>query len=712
MATDKKKRLLDEFPPHRYAEWKAAAEQLLKGRPFEKTLITPTYEGFDLEPIYTRETMARLAQLQSLPGMGDQVRGSRIEGYLETGWKVSQELSAPTAEALNPIVLHELECGQNELNLWLDYPTRQGKDPEESVASTGVCGLSLATVGDVAALMKGVRTEMISVYLQGGAAAPALTALFLAWAEQEGVGMADLSGCLGYDPLGWLAESGSLPGSTEGVFDLMADVIRHVGAKVPEMQVVEVRGHPYHGSGASSVQEMAAVLASAVVYLRELQARGLDPAEVVPRIRLSLSVGGDFFLEIAKFRALRLLWGRILDGFGVAEDARRIHLHARTGLWNKTRLDPYVNMLRTTTEAFAAVVGGVDSLHVGPFDEVVRESDAFSRRVARNTHAILAEECGMTEVIDPAGGSWAVESLTDQMAAQAWKTFQEIEAGGGMVEALRTGAFAKAVDGVRQTRMKNIERRKDVILGTNTYPNATEKVLEGRGIDYASIRKERCKALESFLETRDRNAVASALEAVRGASGADRLEQAVAAARQGATLGELHDALETGKPDLGITPFPVRRGAEAYEALRMAARVMAKDGKPPLLHQLNLGPSRRYRIRADWTSAFFHAAGIEVLNEDDYADANAALDALKASKAGHAILTSDDETYAEQAEAVAKQLKAAFPDLKLYLAGAPGESEASLRAAGIDDFVHVRVNNYQFNRALLEGMGATLSQAD
>jgi methylmalonyl-CoA mutase len=708
MESDTKKRLLSEFPPHTEAEWKEAAIQLLKGRPFEKTLITATYEGFDLQPLYTREGMRDLPHLADQPGMGTQVRGSRIEGYLEAGWLVSQELSAPTPSALNAVALKELEGGQSELNFWLDRPGRQGEDPGESSTSAGVCGVSLSTLGDVSTLLDGIHPEMISLYFQSGAAAPALYALLTAWMQKHDIPGKDVRGCLGFDPVGWLAETGSLPGSSEKVFDVMAELVEAARSTAPELQVIDVQGHPYHNAGASSVQEMAAVLSTGSLILKELAKRGVKPETVVPRMRLSVSIGGNTFIEIAKLRALRILWNPIMEAFGVDESARRLHLHARTGLWNKTLFDPYVNMLRTTTEAFSAVVGGCDSLHVSPFDEIIRESGPFSRRIARNTHAILAEECGMKQVLDPSGGSWAVETLTDDMAREAWKAFQKIEAGGGILASLEKGTLQEAVSAVRSEKLKSIQRRKDVIVGTNAYPNAGEKPLPGGDVDYEAARKERIESLNTWKKDRDAAAVQAALEAVGAARGAERMAAMVNAASAGATLGELQEALSLGESEVKANPLKLHRAAEEFEQLRLAARALAQSGKPPLLHQLNMGPSRRYRMRADWTTSFFQAGGLEVLSTDDYEDVAVAVDALKSSGARVAVITSDDETYGTVVAPLASAIKALDSGIKVLVAGAPGDNEAAWRESGVEDFVHIRVNTYAFNRALLEELGAVL----
>lgn len=695
---------MEAFPPHSYGEWRAAAEALLKGRDFDRALRTRTHEGIVLEPIYM-EGPAGMAG--GSPGLGTRVRGSRVSGYLEEGWLVSQELSAATPEELNAVALEALAGGQNELNIWLDLPGRSGEDLEEANRSAGVCGLSLSTVGDVKRLLQGIHVDMISLYWHCGKSAPAVLALLVTALRERGLDLGSVRGCLGYDPVAWKVESGSYPGEEAAVGALMADFFRTVEKVLPRMQVFDVQGHAYHDAGGSSVQEMGAVLATAVHYLRTLQAHGIDPERVAGRIRLSVSVGGQTFLEVAKLRAMRLLWSRILEVFGVP-DTCPIHIHARTGLWNKTVLDPYVNMLRTTTEAFAAVIGGCDSLHVAPFDEVIRESDPFSRRIARNVHAILAEECDLGRVIDPAGGSWAVETLTDQMAQGAWKVFQEIEAGGGILRVLESGRLQAEVDAVRGDRALALEQRKDILVGTNTYAQVGERFLRRPATDEALMRRERASALQMWKLLREESDVAEALEKLRRAMPGEQMSGLLAAAAAGATLGELMSALTLGTDAQPSRVLRTRRGGEPFEKLRLAAEALRGAGRAPRLLQVNMGPSRGYRLRADWTSGFFQAGGLDVLNEVDFQQPEEALECLRATGAKAAILTSSDATYAEAAAVWAACLKGTFPELRLYLAGAPGEQESVWRASGIDDFVHVRVNAYRFNRDLLTFLGGHL----
>jgi methylmalonyl-CoA mutase len=650
-----------------------------------------------------------LEHLSDLPGKGSQVRGSRLSGFLEAGWLVSQELTATSPAELNAMAKDAVDRGQTELNIWPDYPTRSALDADAPEASAvGVCGVPLSTVEDFKTLLAGLDLGKISLYLQSGKAAPALYALLVAALRDNGTELGSVKGCLGMDPLGWLAETGELPGDPDKIHDGLAAIVRHAALSMPHLQVLEVKGHACHNAGASSTQELAAVLAGAVTYLKALSERGIDPAEVVSRMRLSVSIGGNYFLEIAKLRALRLLWSRVMDAFEVPDDKRAIHIHARTGLWNKTVFDPYVNMLRTTTEAFSAVVGGCDSLHVGHFDEIMRESDTFSRRIARNTHAILAEECDMRRVIDPAGGSWAVESLTDQMAAEAWKKFQEIEADGGILAVLKSGKLQEAVESVRQEKIKNIQRRKDVIVGTNSYPNAAEELLKPHAIDYKAAAAESCSALAEWKSARDADAVKTGLAAALEAEGAAAVDALVKAAAAGATLSELQLAAGWGTASGTSKPLTLQRAAGEFEQLRIAAAGLAQGGQPPLVHQLNMGPSRRYRIRADWTSAFFQVGGFTVLNDVDFEGVDDAVKALAKSGAKAAIITSDDETYASTVTIMAKAIKEANAGVKVLVAGAPGDNEEEWRAAGVDDFVNIRVNNYQFNRSLLESMGAAL----
>ena len=372
-----------------------------------------------------------------------------------------------------------------------------------------------------------------------------------------------------------------------------------------------------------------------------------------------------------------------------------VHIHASTSRWNKTTYDAHTNMLRVTAEAFADVVAGVDSMHIGPFDEVAGKSDDFSRRISRNVHAILREECGLDHVIDPAGGSTYIEWLTDQVAAKSWGIFQDIEKNGGMCACLSNGTIQHNVESLCKAKFQNIRRRKDKIVGANMYPDLKGKKLP--------IHSPICK---SALAQAPAEPVTPA--PVTASADASMIEQAISAAKNGATRKAIAAAIGLANTENApeVAALPPRRAAEEYETLRDASAAFAeKTGAAPAILQLNIGPSRKYRLRADWTTAFFEAAGFAVDGSREFNKHEDALKALTQSKAKIAVITSDDATYQESVAPLASVIKTAKPSITLLVAGAPGDHEAAWRAAGVDDFVNVRSNNYELNRSLLTNLG-------
>ena len=430
----------NEFPPTPYEEWRRAVDKVLKGAPFEKRLITKTYEEIDLQPMYRQEDIEGLPHLDSLPGFAPYLRGATPRGYVASSWDVAQELPYATPAALNEALRADLARGQNAINLVLDRPTLAGVDADQAEADdVGRGGLSISSVADLAQALDGVDLEATPIYIQASTSALTFTALFAALVQKQGKSMAKVRGAIGMDPLGQLARDGRLPRDLDGIYEVMAQLVAWAKANAPQLQTITVQGSPYHNGGASATQELAFALATAVDYVRAMQARGSNIDDIAPRIRFSLSIGANFFMEIARLRAARLLWAKIVEAFGGNEASQKMSLHARTSAWNQTVCDPHVNLLRATTEAFSGAVGGCDSLHISPFDELVRVPDEFSGRVARNTHTVLREESHITRTVDPAGGSWYIENLTDSVARKTWAIFQEVEKQGGMAKALEAG---------------------------------------------------------------------------------------------------------------------------------------------------------------------------------------------------------------------------------------------------------------------------------
>ncbi len=709
---DRNLNLREEFAPHTYQEWRAAAEELLNGVPFEKALRTATIEGITLEPLYRADDVAALPLRTEVPGLGGHARSGKADGYLTQGWEISQELPYGRPAEFNAAALLDLSRGQTELNIPLDLATRSGEDPDVAAPGrVGACGLSLATLGDLDRAMRDVHLEMISSYFRCGSSGLPVAALFLALARKRGHDVSKLRGCVEIDPLASLARLGKISVSLDTAFREMALLTRYAAAKAPKLQTIGVSGDPYHDGGASAVDELGYVIATAVEYVREMGKRGLDIDTVAPRMRMALSIGSNFFMEIAKIRAARILWAKVAEAFGGGEAAKAIHIHGRSSIWNKSALDAYTNLLRTTTESFSGVIGGVDSMHTSPFDEVVRVPDDFSRRIARNQQVILQEECELTRTIDPAGGSYYIEWLTDQVAQKAWAVFQSVEKLGGMAAALKAGAPQDKVAKTRDERLKRVQQRRDPLVGVNMYPNASEKKLEDRQPDYDALYRERSAEIQRYRTGADAEtdgAVLQNLQKLLEAADEAAVEAAIEAAASGATLGEISRSIRKGQHQTTALDrnIPLARASQQFEQLRAAcANYAAAQGHAPQILQANMGPSRFYRVRADWTSAFFQAGGFQVLGDKDFSKVEDAISAATETGAPIVVITSSDEKYAEVVAPLAQALKNLQNKPIVILAGAPGDKEAEYRAAGVEDFVHVRVNNYEFNKKLLEKIG-------
>jgi len=380
-------------------------------------------------------------------------------------------------------------------------------------------------------------------------------------------------------------------------------------------------------------------------------------------------------------------------------------LHARTSAWNQTVYDPHVNLLRATTEAFSSAVGGCDSLHISPFDELLRTPDEFSRRIARNTHTVLREESHITRTVDPAGGSWYVENLTDSAGRKAWTLFQEIEKQGGMVKALEAGAPQKQVADTAAKRAANIAKRKDIFVGSNMYPNLKETRLEPEAVDFAARQAERAAALSQYRASANAGQKQAALDAL--AQGGNKVEAAIQAALAGATLGDIAQAARaSAQAGLTITPICAHRGAQAFEALREAAEAyVARVGQRPQVFLATMGPLTQHKGRADFATAFLAVGGIETIYPTGFETPDAAADAALASGAKAVVICSTDPTYPELVPSLVQKLKQANPGLIVLLAGYPTDHVETFKAAGVDDFIHLNANCHSLLSTLQNKMG-------
>lgn len=703
--------LRDDFPAPTLEQWHQECVRLLKGVPFEKKMLTPTYEGITLQPMHTRADLDALPHVDNLPGEAPYVRGKRAFGYRERVWEVAQELPYPTYAEFNEALRHDLDRGQTAAVLVIDRAGQAGLDPDQAAPEqVGRDGTSVASLVGMRQALTGVDLAAVPVHVESGSAALTYAALLVALAREQGVDPARLRGSVGLDPVAGLAELGQLPLLLDRAYDELALLTAWTTTHAPGLHTVAASGHVYHDGGASAVQELGITLAVAVNHLRELAARGHDVAVVAPRIRFGFSVGTHFFMEIARLRAARLLWARIVEAAGGDADAQRMTVHARTSRFTKTVLDPHVNILRTTTEAMAAIFGQIDSLHVAPFDEPLGLPDQFSRRIARNTHTILREESHFDTVVDPAGGSWCVESLTHEVAEAAWRVFQEVEGAGGVIQALREGKVQAMVADTAAARRKNLARRKDVLVGVNQYPNPTEKPLFGRTVDHEALHKRRAEAMQKLRTDGDHAAnveVMQKLERMLHGEGSEVFAAIVEAAAAGASVGELSRTFRHGAdPQLAVEPIAPWRAGKMFERLRGAVRDHG-DAAATTVFCACLGDVARYMPRLDFTRGFFQTGGFTVLADHWFESPAAAAAAARESGAATAVIVGLDATYVEHAAAAARALKEAGVGT-VILAGAPGDQADTLAEAGVDEFIHLRSDAHAVLTTLAESKGVAL----
>lgn len=511
--------LFSEFAPNTYNEWREAAEESPRGASFEESLVTRTYEGIDLKPIYFPEDAAAIAHQHTTPGVFPYVRGTQAA---PRPWLIAQESRYTSPEALNHQLRHDLAHGQTALNLNL----------------RDAAGLMLA---DFDTVFREINLSETPLLVSSGSYALPFVAMLAAYLRQQGIPSSEINGCIGCDPIGTLVETGTQPAH---LYNRMAELTTWAMENMPNLAIITVNAGIYHESGTSAVQELACALATGVAYIRAMQERGLTVDSIAQRMQFTFVVGTQFFMEIAKLRAARMLWAKVVQAFGGDAESQKMTLHVRTAWRNKTARDPHVNMLRTTVEAFAGAAAGCDRLQIAPFDEVFQEPAEFSRRIARNQQIILQEEVNLSRIIDPAGGSWYVESLTDQLARSAWGLFQEIERQGGMLAALQSGFVQQQVHEIAEQRAANLQSGRDILVGVNKYMNKQEQP--------AQINKR--------VPVGTRHAVSI------GIDGKNRIEQLIAAAQTGATLGDLAAALSGGSAEpITVEPLTPRRLAEPFE---------------------------------------------------------------------------------------------------------------------------------------------------
>lgn len=689
-----KEKLFTEFPIPTYEEWKKEADALLKGAPFDKKMLTKTPEGIVLQPIYNQSDVA---SEPALPGFGDYVRGVEATGYTVKPWEISQSVYASDVSEFNAKILDALNKGQTSVELEFDKLTSAGLDADASCeCKAGKGGLSVSLKSELETALKDIDLGAVNLNVFAGVGTPAVAAMLYSIA-----GSKKLAGGFFFDPLGELAASGKLPCSLKCAYERMFAVAQFNAKNQPEMGAIGVNTLCYSESGASAVEELAAAFATAVSYIRAMLEKGMTIDEIAPLVRFRLSLGSNFFVEIAKIRAARSVWSKIIGEFGGNEQSRKMRISARNTKFNKTVFDPYVNMLRTTTEAFSGMLGGVESMTVAPFDEIVRKPDDLSMRIARNQQIILQQECNLCEVVDPAGGSYFVENLTQAIAQKSWELFAKIEENGGMFEALKSGFIQDTVAKTSDGRKKLYDTRRSVVVGTNSYANLAEKHLEKGACKCAEFAAKRAKEVSEKRKIVDAN--------LKGKEGAQLLSAMIEAAGKGASVQnmceEMCNCKCAEKPE--VKPLNIHRAIEHFEALRIASEAFkAKTGSAPKIFLATMGPLVQHKARADFIRGFFQVGGFDVVYPKGFADAQSAAKAFAESGAKYAVICSTDATYPELVPLVTPALKGAVAGAKVLLAGAAApEFAQSYKDAGLDGEVNIKSNNYETLKEFMTALG-------
>ena len=622
---DSKERLFADFTAPTRQEWRDKIEVDLKGADYEKKMVWRTNEGFSMQPFYRKEDVDQLATVNALPGEFPYVRGNKKDN---NQWFVRQNIEEVDAKAANAKALDVLNKGVNSLGFHV--PADQ-------------CNKEY-----LAALLDGICADCIELNFRTCQRhCVELAEALVAYFTEKGYDLAKLQGSINFDPISKMLKKGK---DTTPALQFAPALIAAL-AKLPQFRCVNVNADLLNNSGAYVYQELGYALAWAGEYLDELVEAGVPAEEAARRIKFNFGISGVYFMEIAKFRAARMLWAEIVKQYTDDKEAAKMNVCATTSTYNLTLFDSYVNMLRTQTETMSAAIANVDSIVVTPFDVPYEQPTEFAERIARNQQLLLKEECHFDKLVDVSGGSYFVEELTVAIAQQAWKLFLAVEEEGGFLAAVKAGKIQEAINTTDATRHANVGKRKEFLLGTNQFPNFTEK-SEGKEPADGCV----CCCGTATHPTCEEPAFA---------------------------------ALKTS------------RLASDFEALRLTTE---KAAKQPIAFMLTIGNLAMRQARAQFSCNFLAAAGYKVVDNLGFPTVEEGVEAAVKAGADIVVLCSSDDEYADYGVPAFNALKAADPKAIFIIAGAPACAE-DLKAAGIENFIHVRVDQLKTLKELNQKLG-------
>src|SRR4051812_1204713 len=670
------------------SDWEALAAKESRGR----DLSRETVEDIRLNTVYGPDD----AIDSGFPGLPPYTRGPYATMYAGRPWTIRQYAGFSTAEESNAFYRRNLAAGQKGLSVAFDLATHRGYDSDNPrvAGDVGMAGGAIDTGEDMKLLFDGIPLGEMSVSMTMNGAVLPVMAFFIVAGEEQGVARKDLTGTIQNDILKEFAVRNTYIYPPEPSMRIVSDIIAYCAAEMPKFNSISISGYHMHEAGATAVQELAYTLADGMEYVRVAKADGLDVDDFAPRLSFFFGIGMNLFMEVAKLRAARTLWHRIMTDLGAKnEKSKLLRTHCQTSGVSLTEQDAYNNIVRTTIEALAAVLGGTQSLHTNSFDEAIALPTDFSARIARNTQLILAEESGVTAVADPLGGSWYVEKLTRELEEKAWALIEEVEAHGGMTKAVAEGLPKHRIEEAAAARAAKVDTGETVIVGVNRYRLAEEEDHDILEVDNARVRAGQIARIEKVRASRDEAKARAALDALeQGARGEENLLRlSVEAARSRCTLGEISDALESAFGRYGTKPEPVRgiygkaRRDGRWKAAEEGTRSVAdRLGRKPRIMVAKMGQDGHDR-GANLVSSAFTDLGFDVIpgplfqtpRETAQMAVENDVDVVGASSlaAGHRTLIP------EMIDALRDMGRA---DIKVVAGGViPPQDYAALRAAGV-----------------------------
>ncbi|MCF8297608.1 MAG: acyl-CoA mutase large subunit family protein [Saprospiraceae bacterium] len=598
--------IFNEFSAASTEQWEEIIRKDLKGGDYEKKLVWKTLEGLKIKPYYRKENLENIEHLKSLPGEFPFVRGNRTK---DNSWEIRQEIVVNDFQEANKFALRALNKGA------------------EAIAFK-VRNLNEST--QMKQLLLGIDLEKYPVHFSTALSYPKLLDLFIGEIESRNLNKTKITGSFNFDFHSYQLVYGSLKTTYKDAIIGLIAIIEKLAKKLPNFKVVNLNGQYLHNAGATIIQELAFVLSSANEYMNSFINEKIQLEAILPKLQFTFALGSNYFMEISKIRAVRMLWANVLKQYNVKDESLyKIHIHGVTSNWNKSIFDPYVNLLRTTTEAMSGAIGGLDSMSVLPFDNTYKSSDEISRRMARNQQIILKEESYLDKIVDPSAGSYYIENLTDLIASASWDLFQKIEEQGGFIKAIENNFIYNEIDKSCAEKDMDIALRKINILGTNQYPNLNETMFD-------SIEFEKDNKNNKLKEY---------------------------------------------------------RGAEAFDDMRLATEKYVKNGgKKPSVFLFTIGNLAMRKARAAFITNFFGCGGFEIVDNPGFDKIEDGVKSAIESKSEIIVFCSSDEEYKILVPEISKELKKINPNIKIIVAGYPKDIIDELLSAGIDDFVHVKTN--------------------